>query len=81
METGTIIALLTIASLLMGIIIIPVINLNKSITKLNDSIDRLNDDNSNLKSRVDAHGKEIDENTKHLIRHDKDIEHLKEHIK
>ena len=71
-------SLLAIASIIVAIIIKPVINLNKSIVKLNDSIDRLNKENQNLSVRVYAHGKEIDANREHLIRHDKDIEHIKE---
>ncbi|MBQ6447099.1 MAG: hypothetical protein IJJ10_06505 [Bacillus sp. (in: Bacteria)] len=73
--------LLAIASIIVAIIIKPIINLNKSITKLNDSIDRLNDDNASLAERVTKHGQEIDENTKKLIVHDQEINHLKEHIR
>lgn len=73
--------LLAIASVIVAIIIKPVINLNKSITKLNDSIDRLNDENESLASRITNHGKEIDKNREHLIKHDAEIEHLKERLK
>ena len=73
--------LLGIASVIVAIIVKPVIELNKSIQKLNDSIDQLNGDNATLKERVSKHGKEIDENRLHLVRHDKEIEHLKERLK
>ena len=73
--------LLGIASIIVAIIIKPIINLNKSIVKLNSSIDMLNEKNIDLADRVKNHGKEIDANREHLIRHDKDIEHLKEALK
>jgi len=74
-------SLLAIISVIVALIIKPIINLNRSIVKLNDSIDRLNADNENLSIRVKEHGKEIDANREHLIKHDKDIEHLKERLK
>ena len=78
---GSIASLLAIASIIVAIIIKPIINLNKSITKLNDSIDVLNRDSKNLVERVNKHGKEIDTNREHLIAHDHEIAHLKEKLK
>ena len=78
---AAIVVLLGIATGIATLIIKPIMNLNKSIVKLNDSIDRLNEDNQNLSVRVREHGKEIDDNREHLIRHDKDIEHLKERLR
>lgn len=75
---GCIATLLGIASAIGTIIIKPIINLNKSITKLNDSIDRLNGENDTLRERVTKHGKEIDDNREHLIHHDHEIASLKE---
>lgn len=72
--------LLGIASIIVGIIIRPIINLNKSIVKLNDSIDRLNDENINLSTRITNHGKEIDYNREQIIKHDTEIKHIKERI-
>lgn len=78
---GAIATLLGIASVIATLIVKPIINLNKSITKLNDSIDRLNEDQGSLRDRVSKHGKEIDANREKLIAHDKEIEHIKEKIK
>lgn len=78
---GSLVTLFTLGSLIVGLIIKPIINLNKSIVKLNDSIDKLNGDNDEIKQRVTRHGKEIDENRIHLAKHDKDIEHIKERLK
>lgn len=72
-------AIITLGTFL-GLIIKPIVNLNKSITKLNASIDRLNEENDNLASRVTKHGQEIDENTRVLIVHEEEIKHLKERI-
>lgn len=72
-------AIITLGTFL-GLIIKPIINLNKSITKLNASIDRLNEENDNLSERVTRHGLEIDKNTKQLIVHDEEIKHIKEKI-
>ncbi|MBO7691548.1 MAG: hypothetical protein J6T10_02800 [Methanobrevibacter sp.] len=74
-------SLLAIISVIVALIIKPIINLNKSIVKLNDSIDRLNEDNQNLSIRVKEHGKEIDENARKILIHEKEIEHLKERLK
>lgn len=77
---GAIATLLGIATAVAGLIVRPIINLNKSITKLNDSIDALNADTGTLRDRVTNHGKEIDRNREHLIKHDKDIEFLKREV-
>lgn len=76
-----IVTLLTIATAIGALIVKPIINLNKAITKLNDSIDSLNKDKENLSERVTKHGKEIDDVREHIIVHDKEIEHLKEKVK
>ena len=78
---AAIVVLLGIATGIATLIIKPIMNLNKSIVKLNDSIDRLNEDNQNLSIRVREHGKEIDENARKLLIHDKEIEHLKEKLR
>lgn len=78
---AAIVTLLSIASIIVALIIKPIINLNKSIVKLNDSIDRLNAENENLSGRVKEHGKEIDENARKILIHDKEIEHLKERLR
>ena len=78
---GSLITILTLVSLTVTIIIKPIINLNKSIVKLNDSIDKLNEDSDSLRTIVTEHGKKIDENREHIIKNDKDIEHLKERLK
>lgn len=78
---AAIVVLLGIATGIAALVIRPIINLNRSIVKLNDSIDRLNAENENLSGRVKEHGKEIDANREHLIKHDKDIEHLKERLR
>lgn len=70
--------LLGITSIVVTIVIKPIINLNKSITKLNDNIDHLTGQNKTLETRVAKHGEQIDKNTQLLIKHDKDIEFLKE---
>ena len=71
---GTSVTLLTIATAVASLIVRPIINLNKSITKLDDSIRHILDDNSVIRRRIDKHGEQIDENTLHLAKHDKDIE-------
>lgn len=71
---GALVVLSGIATAVTSLIVKPIINLNKSITKLDDSIRHILDDNSTIRKRLDKHGMEIDENTQHLIRHDKDIE-------
>lgn len=81
MLIAALISLLTMASIIVAIIIKPIINLNKSITKLNDSIDMLNTESKNLENRVTTHGKELDEHSKHLIIHDQEIKHMKEHLR
>lgn len=78
---GAIVTLLGIASVIATLVVKPIINLNRAITKLNDSIDTLNKDTGNIAERVSKHGKEIDANREHLIVHDKEIEHLKERMK
>ena len=78
---GCIATLLGIGGAIIAIIVKPIVNLNTSITKLNASIDNLNKDANNLEERVTKHGKEIDENTKHLIVHDEEIKHIKEKMK
>lgn len=78
---GAVVTLLGIATAVVGLIVRPLINLNKSITKLNDSIDVLNKDAGTLAQRVTNHGKEIDANREHLIIHDKEIEHIKEKLR
>lgn len=80
MLIAAIVVLLSIATGIAALIINPIIKLNKSITKLNDSIDKLNGDNERLEQRVTKHGREIDEHTKRLIIHDKEIEHMKEKL-
>lgn len=78
---GCIATLLGVGSIIVGIVVKPIINLNKSITKLNDSIDRLNGENETLAERVTKHGKEIDEVKIQVIHHEHEIEHLKEKLK
>lgn len=78
---GSLATLLAITSVVVTIVIKPIINLNKSITKLNDSIDVLNRDSKNLVDRVAKHGKEIDANREHLIIHDQEIKNIKEKLR
>lgn len=78
---GSITTLLGIASVLVAIIIKPIINLNKTITKLDNTIGSLEREKKVLNDRVTQHGKEIEDNREHLIRHDKDIEYLKKEVK
>lgn len=78
---GSLATLLGIASVIVAIVIKPIINLNKSITKLNDSIDVLNRDSKNLVDRVAKHGKEIDANRERLIIHDQEIKNIKERLR
>ena len=77
---GAIVTLLGGASVIVGLIVKPLLNLNKSIVKLNDSIDNLNKDTGSLANRVSKHGQEIDANREHLIIHDKEIEYLKKEV-
>lgn len=57
---GAIVTLLGIASIITAIIVKPIINLNKSITKLDLTVSHLSENSVNLKSRVDKHGEQID---------------------
>ena len=81
MLIASIVVLVGLSATLTTLIIKPIINLNKSITKLNHSIDTLNSQQHSLSERVSKHGQEIDANKIHLIHHDKDIENLKEKLK
>ena len=73
---GGIATLLTIASIITAIIIVPVIKLNKTIQKLSDSIDNLNGANYKIEKRLDAHGSKLDEHEKILTVHGEQIKHL-----
>lgn len=78
---GAIVTLLGIASAIVALIVKPLINLNKSITKLNASIDQLNGQSATLNQRVTRHGIELDDCKSKLIIHDQEIQHLKEKVK
>ena len=78
---GAIVTLLAIATAVVTLIVKPLINLNKSITKLNASIDQLNGQSATLNERVTKHGKEIDECKRKLIIHGQEIKHIKEKVK
>lgn len=78
---GSIVTLLGIASAVVALIVKPLINLNKSITKLNASIDQLNGENTTLRERVSKHGSEIDDLDDRVLVVEQDIKHLKEKVK
>lgn len=78
---GCLATLLSIGSIIVAIVVKPVINLNKSITKLNDSIDHLNSQNTTLEQRITKHGKEIDELENEVIIQGTEIKHIKEKLK
>lgn len=61
-------SLIGITSVIVAIIIRPIINLNKSITKLNDNIDILNKSYSTLNDRVTKHGAEIDDHERRILK-------------
>ena len=74
---GLLVAALITLITLFNLIYKPLSNINENLVKVKDSIESLKDSQSRLEQRVNAHGKEIDENTLHLTQHDKDIEQLK----
>ena len=78
---GAIVTLLGIATAVVALIVKPLINLNKSITKLNASIDQLNGENTTLRERVSKHGSEIDALDDRVLVVEQDIKHLKEKVK
>lgn len=66
MLIATIGTLLTIASAIVAIVIKPVINLNKTITKLDTTLNNQSKEYDVLKNRVDKHGEQIDDCEKRL---------------
>jgi len=83
---GALVVIFGLAATIVTIIVKPIINLNRSIAELNLNIKGLNEKNSNLESRINKHGEQIDQTLinveKHdliLKNHDKDITYLKEH--
>ena len=62
--------LLGIASILIAIIIKPIINLNKTITKLDATIEGLQKEDANLKTRIDKHGNQIDDLNVKVVSHE-----------
>ena len=67
---GAIITLLGGASIIVAIIIKPVINLNKTITKLDSTIAGLQKEEIVLQTRVSKHGDQIDEVRLKVREHD-----------
>lgn len=67
--------LLGITSVMVVIIIKPIINLNKTITKLDTTIVNMQSEHDNLKSRVDKHGGEIDEVKLTVLKHEEELKH------
>lgn len=67
---GAIVTLLGVASIIVAIVIKPVINLNRTITKLDATIDSLKEADSILKDRVSEHGHQIDELNIKTANHD-----------
>lgn len=53
-------SLLAIASVLVAIVIKPIINLNKTITKLDSTIENIQKEETTLVDRVNKHGTQID---------------------
>lgn len=79
MTDGMIIGFLGLVVTLIAIVT-PIIKLNSNIVKLTVSIDnlekRFEDSQNELKSRVTAHGYQIDELEKTAVRHDARITNL-----
>lgn len=73
MLIAAIVTLLGIASVIVGIIIKPIINLNRTITKLDTTIESIQKDSGTLKSRVDKHGEQLDDVRITVSRHEETL--------